>query len=106
MAAHDLYQEFVARLQEDKSPEESGKFIADLLKYTSASVYYAIMIFLTDEDMDEVEKISDDKAAMEKMKELFKLRTGVTPEEFVNGLRDEVAKNYLFPELNPNNKNK
>ena len=103
MAAHNLYQEFIDKLQKDKSPQEAGKFIADLLKFSAVNIYYAIMTFLTDEDMEEIEKIPDDTQAMEEMKKRFALRTGYTPEEFVNGLRDEIAKNYLFPELNPNN---
>ncbi len=101
MAADDLYLEFINKLKKDKTQEEAGEFLANLLKFGAAELYYAIMLYLTDEDAEDIEKIADDKKAQEEVKKRFKLRTGVTPEEFVGNLRDRIAKDYLFPELKP-----
>ena len=99
MAQDDLYKEFIDKIKKDKSPEEVGKYIADLLKFGAAELYLAMIAFLTEEDLTAVDKIADDKKAEEELRNLFKLRTGKTPEEFVTELRDAIAKGYLFPEL-------
>ncbi len=101
MAADDLYVEFIKKLQKDKTPEQSGEFLANLLKFGAAELYYAIMLHLTDEDAEIIDKMDDEGKAKEEIRKRFKLRTGVTPEEFVGNLRDRIAKDYLFPELKP-----
>lgn len=101
MAQEDLFAEFIKKLQKDKTPEEMGKFLADLLKFSSAQLYVAIMTFLTDKDCEEIEKLSSEKEIEEEIKKRFKLRTGLTSEEFIAKLRDQVAQGYLFPELAP-----
>lgn len=101
MAQDDLYKEFIEKLKKDKTKEEAGEFLANLLKFGAAELYYAIMLFLTDQDAEDIEKIDDEEKAKEEVKTRFKLRTGMTPEEFVRNLRDRIAKNYLFPELKP-----
>lgn len=95
MTDNNIYKNFLDKLQRDKSPEDTSKFIANLLKFSSAEVYFAIMAFLTDEDMEAIEKIEDEKKAEEELTNRFKLRTGVTPTEFVTKLRDEISGNYL-----------
>ena len=102
MAEHDLFSEFIDKLKKDKTPEEVGEFLADLMKLSSGSLYLAIMTQLSDEDMSEIDKITDEKKAQEEIEKRFKLKTGLTPLEFVNQLRDKIAKGYLFPELTPN----
>ena len=102
MADTDIYQQFLDKLKKDKSPEDAGKFLANLLKFSAAEVYFALMTYLTDEDMECIEKIADEKKAEEEMISRFKLRTGVTPVEFVTHLRDEIGKNYLSPQLDAN----
>ncbi|PIR07734.1 hypothetical protein COV53_06710 [Candidatus Gottesmanbacteria bacterium CG11_big_fil_rev_8_21_14_0_20_37_11] len=99
MANDDLYQAFIDKLKKEKSGEEAGKFLADLFKFSSANLYYTIMTNLWDEDIDAINKITDDKKADEELKIRFKMRTGVTPQEFVIQLRDKVSQGYLFPKL-------
>lgn len=104
MATNDLYREFIEKLKKNKTPEEAANFLAELMKLGSAQLHYTIMTILTDEDMEAINKIPNDQEAIEEMKRRFKIRTGVTPEEFVLHVRDEIAKNYLFPALNQNTK--
>lgn len=95
----DLYQEFINKLQKDKSEEEVGEFIANLLKFGSSELYIAMLTLLTPEDMDAINVIDDDVKADEEITKRFKAKTGKTPEEFLGELRDRVAKGYLFPVL-------
>ena len=57
--------------------------MADVAKLSGLAVYEAIMLSLTEEDMQEVEKIADDAQAKARIEELFKIRTGMTTEELV-----------------------
>lgn len=95
----DLYQEFLAKLQKDKSQEEVGEFMINLLKFGSSELYISMLSLLTPEDMDAINMIDDDVAADEEITKRFKDRTGKSPEEFLGELRDRVAKGYLFPVL-------
>lgn len=101
MASNDLFIEFIDKLKKDKTPQEVGEFVADLLKLSSGTLYLAIMTQLSDEDMTEIDKITDEKKAQEEIEKRFKVKTGLTPLVFVNQLRDKIAKGYLFPELTP-----
>lgn len=101
MAQEDLYLEFLNKLKADKSEEEVGEFLAGVMKFGAAQLLTAIFYFLTVEDLEVIEKLKEQKEQEEKIRELFKLRTGVTTTEFMVQLRDTIAKNYLFPELNP-----
>ncbi len=103
MAQHDLYLEFLQKLKKDKTEEEIAEFLSGLMKFGSAQLMTALFYFLTVEDMEEVEKIKDEKLQEEEIKKRFQMRTGVTTLEFLQNLRDTVAKHYLFPELKPKN---
>lgn len=99
MSQNDLYKEFIEKLKKEKQGKELADYIAGLLKLGASELYLAMTVYLTDEDMQLINDEPSDEKAMELIKERFKLRTQMTPEEFVSGLRDEIAKNYLFPEL-------
>lgn len=99
MAQDDLYLEFLEKLKKDKSVEELAEYIAGLMKYGAAELYAAMFYFLEEEDLDAIEKITTDKEQEEEIKKRFQQRSGVTPGEFINNLRDAISKNFLFPEL-------
>lgn len=96
---NDLYIEFIKKLKEKKSDEEIALFVANLTKFSAGVLYETMLLYLTDEDFAKIEKIEDDDKAQEELKNLFKTRVGVSPEEFVAELRDKVAKDGLFPVL-------
>lgn len=101
MASDDLFFEFINKLKKDKSDEEVGKFIAGLLKLGSFELLTTMLLLLTDEDIKTINDEPSDEKADEIIRERFTLRTGLSPEEFVAKLQDEIAKGYLFPELTP-----
>lgn len=100
MAGDDLYLEFINKVKKDKSDTEVTQYIEGLLKFGALELYTAMLTLLTEEDMQAIDTEPDDAKADILIKEKFKLRTGVTPEEFVDKLRDQIAKGYLFPVLN------
>lgn len=80
----DKFQTWLKNLRKSgKTDEEIGKLLAQVAKYSSLEIYEAIMTTLTKEDMQEVEKIKNDKKAKEKIEELFKKRAGMTINELV-----------------------
>lgn len=99
MAQDDLYLEFLEKLKKEKSPQDLEKYLADLFRFGAEELYMMMLIYLTDEDMQALEKIDDEKIAKEEINKRFKLRTGKTPAEFITEFRDTLARNYLFPEL-------
>lgn len=105
MAQEDLYLEFLTKLKKDKREEEVAEFVAGVMKFGAAQLLTAIFYFLTVEDMEEIEQLEVQTEQEDKIREFFKLRTGVTTTEFMVQLRDTISKNYLFPELNPLRKN-
>lgn len=104
MSHGDLYLEFLKKLKTDKSDEQLAEFMAGAMKFGAAQLMTAIFYFLTVEDMEEIGKSKDTMKQEEEIRARFKLRTGVTTEEFMTKLRDTISKNYLFPELNPQKK--
>lgn len=102
----DLFQEFIQKLKKDKSDAEVGKIITDLLKFDAQALYITILTELDEEDYKAINEIKEEKEADEELKRRFKLNTGKTPEEFIIDLRDEIAKNNLFPELTNPSTNK
>jgi len=104
MAQDDLYVEFLKKLKSEKSDTEIQTFIANLLNFGATELYTLMIMFLTEEDFAAVEAIKDDAEAEKETAARFKLRTSMSPEEFIIQLRDEVAKGYLFPVLNANKK--
>lgn len=101
MAKDDLYIEFLNKLKADKKPEEMADFISGAMKYGAAQLYAAMFYFLDEEDLKALDAIQDEKKREEELQIRFKNKTGVTTGEFMNNLRDTIAKNYLFPELKP-----
>ncbi len=99
MADDDIYQEFIEKLKKDKTEQEAAKFVAGLLQIGSIELYTTMVYFLQDEDVKAINDEPDDEKAKVLIREKFKLRTGMTPEEFMTGLRDSFAKGYLFPDL-------
>lgn len=99
MAQDDLYLEFIKKLQENMSPDEAANYLAESLKAGASFLYSAIIYYLEEEDLDAVESLTDEKEQEEEMKKRFTMRTGMTPQEFVDNIRDAIAKNYMFPEL-------
>lgn len=99
MAQDDLYLEFINKLKTEKSEEEVKTFLENLVNFGTAEIFFLTAMYLTKEDFDAVDAIKDDAQAEKEIALRFKLRTTMSPEEFIIKLRDEVAKGYLFPVL-------
>ena len=80
---------------ERKTDEEIGQLLAGVAKLSALDVYAALMTSLTEEDMKEVEAISDDEAAKKRMEELFKQRSGMTVDELVAKVQQGFAEGYI-----------
>ena len=88
---------FLEKLRREKSEEEVGNFLAGLMKFGAAELYYTMMSVMTEDDMTTIDQIADDEVASAEIIKRFKQRTGMTPEEFVKKLSVSVAKEYVSP---------
>ena len=95
MDQDNLVQKFLTKLKQDKTPQEMQKFLEDLAKFSATELYLLMMSVLTEKDLQQIEKIEDEKLAQEEAIYLFRLRTGITPNEFIIKLSDSFAKEYL-----------
>ena len=94
MTESNLYKNFIEKLRKEKSREEFAKFIEGIVKLGTGEIYTNLLIFLTDEDLKEINDETSDEKADILIRDKFKLRTGKTPEDFANGLLGEITKNY------------
>lgn len=88
----NIFQKFIDKLKNERSEEEFNDFITNLINISSSELYWMMLSQLTDEDLKTIENITDDDEANKKIDELFQLRTNMTPEEFIKGLIDAIAK--------------
>jgi hypothetical protein len=91
MAYNTPVKDFIAEMKKEKSQEEYNIFVQDLVNFGATALYTAIVANLTDEYLDELEKIEDDTQAEEEMKRRFIMRTGYTPEKFMQELHQEIV---------------
>lgn len=99
MAQDDLYLEFLKKLKAEKSEAEIADYLANLMKYGGAMLFTAMFYFLNDEDLKAIEQIKDKTQQEEEIRKRFKDRTGMTTVEFLQNLRDSIAKDQMFPAL-------
>lgn len=91
-----IFSDWLSQLKaKGKSDEEVGQLLAGVAKLSALDVYAALMTSLTEEDMKEVEAISDDEAAKKRMEELFAQRTGMTIDQLIQRAQDAFATGYL-----------
>ena len=91
-----IFSDWLKRLKDErKTDEEIGQLLAGVAKLSALDVYAALMTSLTEEDMKEVEAISDDEAAKKRMEELFKQRSGMTVDELVAKVQQGFAEGYI-----------
>ncbi len=88
-------KQFLDKLAKDKGIDGAEAYIQDLVNFNSATITATMLEVLTDEDIVAIEKIVDDKLGVDEVNNRFKLRTGMTPTEFVKNIQDAVAENYL-----------
>lgn len=91
-----IFTNWLAKLKaEGKTDEEVGQLLAGVAKLSALDVYAALMTSLTEEDMKEVEAISDDEEAKKKMEELFAKRTGLSIDQLIQQSQEAFASGYV-----------
>ena|SRR5258708_37673597 len=95
MNQDQLFRQFVDKLRGEKSEEEVKRFLENLMNFSAAEVYFTIVANLTEQDLQEIEQIENETLAEQEVLNRFKSRTGVSPKEFVDRLKEEIAKGYL-----------
>ncbi len=103
MAQDDLYLEFIKKVTDGKKPEDVQQILQELMNLSGANLMSAILEYLEIEDFEALDAIEDEKLREEELDRRFKMRTGVTMDEFLDKVKDTLSKNYLFPELMPKN---
>jgi len=90
------FGKFLAHLKsQGKTDEEIGQLLAGVAKLSALDIYAALMTSLTEEDMKEVEAISDDEQAKKRMEELFAKRAGMSIDQLVEKAQEEFARGYI-----------
>ena len=96
IAGQSVFGDWINKLKtEGKTDEEVGQLLAGVAKLSALDVYAALMTSLTEEDMKEVEAISDDEAAKKRMEELFVERAGMSIDQLVQQSQDAFAEGYI-----------
>lgn len=96
-----IFTDWLKKLKESgKTDEEVGQLLAGVAKLSALDIYAALMTSLTEDDMKEVEAISDDEAAKKRMEELFAQRTGLSIDQLVQQSQEAFASGYLKTEQN------
>ena len=91
-----IFSDWLSKLKaEGKTDEEIGQLLAGVAKLSALDIYAALMTSLTEEDMKEVEAISDDEQAKKRMEELFAKRAGMSIDQLVQQSQDAFATGYL-----------
>ena len=81
-----------------KTKAEIRQILAGIANNAGLTTYEAIMASLTEEDMDNVEKITNEDKAKETIEELFEKRTGMTIDELVDKVQLLVFENTIYRE--------
>ncbi len=88
--------EFMQYLYEKYGSDGARDFIQGLADAMATETYTAIMYFLEEEDLDYIDKLTDEKEAEAEIKKRFKKRSGMTVEEFITQVKESYTE--LFPE--------
>lgn len=87
----------VIKVLRDKkiSEDKINEFINKLKEGAGIELYNQMLTHLTDTDIQEIEKTTDDKKAFELIKSLFEKRTGKNAEEFAQEFYNNFADGFL-----------
>lgn len=70
-----------------KSNEEISKILDGVAKYSSIAIYEAIMLTLSEKDMNEIEQIESETEAMKRIEEKLEKRHRMKLNEFVGQIQ-------------------
>lgn len=76
------------------SEDQIAQILADLTRASYEKLYSQALLVLTDEDLEKIEKVSDDQMADE-IRYFYKLRTGMDPEQEAQKFLDDFAQGFL-----------
>lgn len=86
-----LMEKFIFRLKQEKTLEEIEKYVDNLAEYDLVEVYFLMLCFLKEEDLLVIERISDERVLEQELDRRFKLRTGFTPREFIENIKNKFT---------------
>lgn len=81
--------------QKGSTDEQIAQFLTELTKANFAKFYTQALTSLTDEDMAAIEACATEAEANEKIKELYKLRTGKDAEVEMQKFLDDFATGFI-----------
>lgn len=81
--------------QKGSSEEQIAQFLTELTKANFAKFYTQAVANFTDEDLGIIEACRSEAEANEKIKELYKLRTGKDAEEEMQKFLDDFATGFI-----------
>lgn len=71
-----------------KSDDEIAKMLVGTTRFSAIDAFAFIMSAFTDEEMTKLEKIQDSEEMKKNAIELFHQKTGLSPEELVDGIQE------------------
>ena len=81
--------------EKGSSDEQIAQFLAELTKANFAKFYTQAIASFTDEDMAAIEACTTEEQANDKIKELYKLRTGKDAGEEMQKFLDDFAIGFI-----------
>ncbi|HAV15608.1 MAG TPA: hypothetical protein DCX25_04745 [Candidatus Pacebacteria bacterium] len=77
--------------QQGKTEEEIQNALMDLKNMSSLNVYTTLAITFTEDELKQIESITDDQGAEKKVEEMFLAKTGMSIADLVKSVQDGVA---------------
>lgn len=84
--------------QKGWTDEQLAQLTEEVAKSVFTQFYTNAVAELTDEDLDQIDKCATQEEANAKIKELYKLRTGIDPDEQATKFYDDFATKFLEEE--------
>lgn len=78
-----------------KSDDEIVKMLVGTTRFSMIDAFAFMMLAFTDKEMTELETIQDTEEMKKKAIELFHQKTGLTPEELVDGIQEGLISTLL-----------
>lgn len=96
-----IFDTFIEKLKAEKSEEEVGETLAALFEFQTEAIIEVIGYVLTEEDMQVIDKITDETQAENEILKRFQERAGMPLQDFVDKLRDSLASTYVNKDTIP-----
>ena len=81
----------IDQIRQQKGDQEAAKLIEAISAHNATALYSTIMLFLTDDDLKEIDQASNEETAFKLIRQRFHQRTGITVDQFLDQLNEFIS---------------